>query len=80
MNPTGDCPDESVLLALAAGNAATPEVRSHVDACPSCRRPFQRLKDEVDHLRSTVEPESPPPHPRHFPSLDGPLRSHLAGD
>lgn len=72
MNPTSECPDDSELLALAAGDAATPEVRSHIDACSPCRRALLRLKDEVDHLRSSIELDVPP-------ARDAPLRPHPAG-
>lgn len=63
MSPTSPCPDEAVLLALAADDAAAPEVRSHVAACASCRRKLRRLKAEILHLRSSIKlaPKPAPP-------------------
>ncbi|WP_337173287.1 hypothetical protein [Paludisphaera sp.] len=67
MSRTSDCPDASVLLALAAGEDAAPEVRAHVAACPHCGRALRRLRAEIAHLRSSVDAdsdaESPPGSP-----------------
>ncbi len=73
MSPTTTpCPDQSVLLALAAEDVAAPEDRSHVAACPSCRRTLRRLRAEVVHLRSTAWAERPPPPTGQTPLDDPP--------
>lgn len=63
MSRTTGCPDKCALLALAAEDAASPEVRAHVAACPSCRRIVRRLKAEIGHLRSSLAPKPPPEPP-----------------
>ncbi|MDG3004973.1 hypothetical protein [Paludisphaera mucosa] len=57
MSRTIACPEKSDLLAIAAGEVASPPLRSHVDGCLSCRTTVRRLKVEIGCLRFSVAPE-----------------------
>jgi len=58
MTPTIACPERSDLLALAAGDAHSPALKAHVDACRACRKTVRRLEAEIGHLRSHVSSPS----------------------
>ena len=56
MNRTTACPEESQLLAFAAGSVdVPPSLRPHVEACPACLRKVRRLRAEVVHLRASLD-------------------------
>ncbi|WP_165251318.1 hypothetical protein [Paludisphaera soli] len=63
MTRTIACPENTDLLAFAAGDHASPVVRSHVDACPRCLRAVRRLRVEIGCLRSSLGPEPRGPSP-----------------
>jgi predicted Ser/Thr protein kinase len=52
------CPDETELLALAAGEEPSEELRAHLSGCPACRGRLEQLKVELATLREGA-PESP---------------------
>ncbi|WP_165073245.1 cupin domain-containing protein [Paludisphaera rhizosphaerae] len=63
MNRTTACPEESQLLALAAGSTdVPPSLRPHIESCPTCLRNLRRLRAEIVHLRASIAPDdwSPP--------------------
>jgi serine/threonine protein kinase len=58
------CPTEDTLLPFATGETVAEELRDHLAGCSSCQRRVDRLRGELDDLRS-VSPtprrmESPP--------------------
>jgi anti-sigma factor ChrR (cupin superfamily) len=73
MTRTIACPENVDLLAFAAGDQASPVVRSHVDACPRCLRAVRRLKAEIGCLRSSLssEPLALPSRPGFRPAASG---------
>lgn len=66
MNRTTACPEESQLLALAAGSTdVPPSLRPHVEACPACLREVRRLRAEIVHLRASITPDGWQPSSHH---------------
>jgi hypothetical protein len=47
------CPEETDLLAFAAGEDFSSHLVSHVAACPYCGPAVLRLQAEIGRLRST---------------------------
>lgn len=60
MTRTIACPENCDLLACAAGDDSSPNVRSHVESCPRCRRAVQRLKREISYIRFALAPDPRP--------------------
>jgi len=52
------CPEEAELLALAAGEEPSAELRAHVSRCPECPGRLERLKAELAELRAGA-PQAP---------------------
>lgn len=58
MSRTTACPEESQLLAFAAGSSdVLPTLRPHVESCPACRRSIGRLLAEIAQLRASLAPD-----------------------
>src|SRR5438105_4886426 len=60
------CPTDETLLPFATGETVTEDLREHVETCTGCRSRLDRLRSELDEVRST--PPSPvrgsrPPRP-----------------
>jgi hypothetical protein len=53
MPPVMVCPDETELLAIAAGEDLSSHLVAHVASCPHCRPAMLRLQAEIGRLRST---------------------------
>jgi anti-sigma factor ChrR (cupin superfamily) len=53
MPPLMECPEETDLLAFAAGEDLSSHLAAHVAACPHCRPTIIRLQAEIGRLRST---------------------------
>jgi hypothetical protein len=47
------CPEETDLLAFAAGEDFSSHLVAHVASCPYCQPAVLRLKAEIGRLRST---------------------------
>jgi len=45
------CPEEAELLALAAGEEPSEELRAHLSRCPTCPGRLEQLKAELAELR-----------------------------
>jgi predicted Ser/Thr protein kinase len=58
MTPGLSCPDEAVLLAAAAGEPLSPELRQHLAECASCRDRLEQMKIELELLRAGAAEES----------------------
>jgi predicted Ser/Thr protein kinase len=58
MTPGLSCPDEDVLLAAAAGEAASPELCQHLADCASCRDRLEQIKIELELIRAGAAAES----------------------
>ncbi len=70
MTSTLACPSETELLALAMGEPDAATVRSHVDACTSCRAKLNRLQAEVAMLRQNHGDATTPPSAEDDPTVD----------
>jgi anti-sigma factor ChrR (cupin superfamily) len=57
MPPTRVCPEETDLLAFAAGEDLSARLAAHVASCPRCRSAVRRLRAEIGRLRSTQPPD-----------------------
>jgi Protein kinase domain/Domain of unknown function (DUF4384) len=55
------CPDDAELLALAAGDPPSAEMRSHLDECASCRARLGRFQAELAQLRAGAPVAGPSP-------------------
>lgn len=53
MPPVMVCPEETDLLAFAAGEDLSSHLVEHVVSCPHCRPAVLRLKAEIGRLRWT---------------------------
>ncbi|MDR3618347.1 MAG: hypothetical protein P4L85_03280 [Paludisphaera borealis] len=53
MPPVMVCPEETDLLAFAAGEDLSSQLVAHVAACPHCWPAILRLQAEIGCLRST---------------------------
>jgi predicted Ser/Thr protein kinase len=58
ISPGLSCPDEAVLLAAAAGEPLSPELRQHLADCESCRDRLEQIKIELELLRAAAAEES----------------------
>jgi predicted Ser/Thr protein kinase len=54
MAPGCSC-DEIDLLAVNLGETVSPEVQTHLDACPLCRQRLDALRGEAMHLRRAAQ-------------------------
>jgi anti-sigma factor RsiW len=58
------CPQETELLALAAGEADSEAIRMHLARCPRCRDRLARFTAEVVVLRASLaDPAKANGHP-----------------
>ncbi len=73
------CPEEAELLAVAAGEKPSEELRAHLSGCQTCAGRLAQLKVELAALREGAPRESPLSPATASGPVDVPATSHLLG-
>lgn len=55
MPEASTCPGEAVWMPLLAGEKLAPELQRHFDGCAACRKAVDRLRSELDNMRTLTE-------------------------
>ncbi len=53
--PEASCPGEAVWMPLLAGERLPSELQRHLDGCAACRRAVERLRNELDTMRTLTD-------------------------